>query len=290
MRYVCKIISVVLIVALALSATILSANASETGEQFYIASVQYDTAINQLEKWLEQVGQPADKLEQIIEIFDQLENYEMSRAFGYYTKVLMKTVNSEFDYDYRFWIQMLSENTAFQEYLKNTIKSNSIGTVEDLLNYANGIEAEKQGDYVQAGSYYLQCLNYYDASRRYEKTGGTENKSWYEQGREFMEQGKLDEAIQAFEKANGYSDSLERIQFLKNKVSTDIVSSTGRGDINGDETIDVIDILRLQKYIAGQDAGVNTEACDVNQDNDVNIMDVILLQKQIANWETKPAE
>lgn len=186
---------------------------SETNEPFYVASTRYDTAIDQLENWLELIGQPVEKLEQIIDVFDNLENYEMSRAFGYYTRVLMKTVEHEFDYNYKFWSEMLLENTEFQEYLANTIKSRHIGTVENLLNYAKGLEAELQGDYEQAASYYIQCLNYYDASKRYEKTGGTENRQWYEQGLELMEQGNLAEALKAFEKANGYSDSFERIEF-----------------------------------------------------------------------------
>ncbi len=215
----CKATKKILSIVLSL---LLMSSLSGTGMASSVEKEErYNTAILQLESWLEQTGQPVSGLEQVYDVFESLGGYEMSRAFGYYTRVLAKCVNKEFDYDYTFWTQMLESNTVFQEYLKNTVKSPSIGTVDDLLNYAHGIQAEQEGDIGKAGSFYLLCLNYYDASIRYEKIAGESSRSFYEQGRALMQEGKFEEAIEAFENARGYGDSLDRIAFLKELAGGD---------------------------------------------------------------------
>ncbi len=213
-KILCVAIAVSVLLLLSLSGT-GTASSAEKEER-------YNTAILQLESWLEQAGQPVSNLEQVSDVFDSLGGYEMSRAFVYYTRILIKCARQEFDYDYNFWIQMLESNAAFQEYLGNTIKSPSIETTEDLLHYARAVDAEKRGDAAEAGSLYLKCLNYYDASVRYERIVADSNKSQYEKGRTLMEEGRIGEAIEAFEKANGYGDSLERIVFLKELSENDV--------------------------------------------------------------------
>lgn len=58
------------------------------------------------------------------------------------------------------------------------------------------------------------------------------------------------------------------------------------GDVNGDGSINMKDVLLLRKYIAGQqDADLTQEdlwASDLNQDGAVNMKDVLLLRKYIA--------
>ena len=53
------------------------------------------------------------------------------------------------------------------------------------------------------------------------------------------------------------------------------------GDLNGDGKIDVADLIRLKKYIAGDSVELKTSA-DLNGDKSVNVADLIRLKKYIA--------
>ncbi len=53
------------------------------------------------------------------------------------------------------------------------------------------------------------------------------------------------------------------------------------GDLNGDGKIDVADLIRLKKYIAGDSVELKTSG-DLNDDGDINIADLIRLKKYIA--------
>ena len=54
------------------------------------------------------------------------------------------------------------------------------------------------------------------------------------------------------------------------------------GDVNGDGNIDVQDVVRLMKYIAGMDVEVVETECDTNRDGIVDILDVIRLVRTLA--------
>ena len=54
------------------------------------------------------------------------------------------------------------------------------------------------------------------------------------------------------------------------------------GDITGDNNIDLIDLIRLLKYLSGADIEINTAACDINGDGIVDLIDVIKLHKQLT--------
>ncbi len=54
------------------------------------------------------------------------------------------------------------------------------------------------------------------------------------------------------------------------------------GDITGEGQVGVSDIVRLLKYIAGDDVEVNQAALDVNGDGVVNVKDIIRLMKYLA--------
>ena len=53
------------------------------------------------------------------------------------------------------------------------------------------------------------------------------------------------------------------------------------GDTNADGTIDVKDIIRLMKYIAGVD--IEIQGADVNGDGVINTLDIVRLMKMIAD-------
>ena len=57
------------------------------------------------------------------------------------------------------------------------------------------------------------------------------------------------------------------------------------GDTNGDKRVNLLDVIRLQKYLSGWDVGGEGERYDISGDGKVSIMDVIRLQKIVAGWE-----
>ena len=54
------------------------------------------------------------------------------------------------------------------------------------------------------------------------------------------------------------------------------------GDVNGDGVVDGRDLLRLAKYMAGQDVTIDEKAADLNGDGNVDGRDVLRLAKQLA--------
>lgn len=63
--------------------------------------------------------------------------------------------------------------------------------------------------------------------------------------------------------------------------STPDLTENHSNDINGDNAVDIKDVIRLQKYINDNLTEVNAAAVDINSDGEVNIKDVIRLQKTL---------
>jgi len=63
------------------------------------------------------------------------------------------------------------------------------------------------------------------------------------------------------------------------------------GNVTGDEqgTIDIMDVIRLLKYVSGWDVSIVEENADVNGDGKTNIMDVIRLLKYVSGWNVELA-
>lgn len=79
-------------------------------------------------------------------------------------------------------------------------------------------------------------------------------------------------AAEKYAKSNG-------INFSKTKYIA--------GDINGDEEVNIKDLILFAQYQARWDVGVNENALDVNGDNEVNIKDLILLAQYLAGWNVE---
>ena len=58
------------------------------------------------------------------------------------------------------------------------------------------------------------------------------------------------------------------------------------GDVNGDNIVDIKDVIRLQKYIAGNSVSINTGNSDISGDGKIDASDIALLQKTVSNWDT----
>ena len=53
------------------------------------------------------------------------------------------------------------------------------------------------------------------------------------------------------------------------------------GDVNGDDSVDIIDLIKVKKHIAGAFTltGSDFNSADLNKNGDVNSIDLILLRK-----------
>lgn len=57
------------------------------------------------------------------------------------------------------------------------------------------------------------------------------------------------------------------------------------GDINDDDTIDLMDVVALAQVVADWEIEHNAEATDVNGDGDVSLLDVVHLAQYTAEWD-----
>lgn len=65
------------------------------------------------------------------------------------------------------------------------------------------------------------------------------------------------------------------------------LASVVPGDVNGDGVVTKLDLLRLQKHLAGWNVEIDAAAADVNGDGDVTKADLLRLQKHLAGWDVK---
>ena len=68
----------------------------------------------------------------------------------------------------------------------------------------------------------------------------------------------------------------------KSGYSDEVVVLALNGDVNGDGTVDGRDVLRLARFIAGEDVTIDEKAADTNGDGTVDGRDVLRLAKQLS--------
>lgn len=72
------------------------------------------------------------------------------------------------------------------------------------------------------------------------------------------------------------------------EISFSEVATLDPGDINGDKTINIIDLVRLKKYLVNQPLGdenpiiINTiDKCDLDEDGSIETSDLVLLRRYL---------
>ena len=59
------------------------------------------------------------------------------------------------------------------------------------------------------------------------------------------------------------------------------------GDVNGDGEVTNADLIRLRRYLSGQDVSAETGNADLNGDGKVDLKDLMLLQMRLAGQSQK---
>ena len=57
------------------------------------------------------------------------------------------------------------------------------------------------------------------------------------------------------------------------------------GDVNGDQKVNNLDVLILQKYLNDQSTEVNLPACDCNQDGLIDTRDLLVLEEMVRGGQ-----
>ena len=56
------------------------------------------------------------------------------------------------------------------------------------------------------------------------------------------------------------------------------------GDLNGDDKINLLDLIALRKHLAKWSIEIDMNAADCNADGNINLLDLILMRKYLAKW------
>ena len=70
--------------------------------------------------------------------------------------------------------------------------------------------------------------------------------------------------------------------FLATADGTITISNRIPGDMTDDGKVNIMDLIRLRKYLAGDEVAINLSNADVTGDGKVNVMDLIRLRKYLA--------
>lgn len=212
-----KIIAGVLAFLLVLMMTGSEAFAITTAEKEKI----YKSALEELESYLENPGDPLHALPGIISAFESLNNFQYSRKLFYYAQILKKIDDGEFDVKYEFYLKSLISDERFCQYLGEESDYLALGTPDMLNVYGEGRKAELTGDTDAALACYQRCTGFFDSDVRSEALymGGLDQA--YKQADALLKQDKLVEAYWAFSACKNYLDSEAWLSYIVEKLGYD---------------------------------------------------------------------
>ena len=86
-------------------------------------------------------------------------------------------------------------------------------------------------------------------------------------------------------------DSVEALNYAAEDLNFDlkpasiVISSVLPGDANGDEVVNILDLVRLRKYLINSATPINEANADLDSDGSVALRDLVLLRKLLADTE-----
>ena len=69
------------------------------------------------------------------------------------------------------------------------------------------------------------------------------------------------------------------------KPASIVISSVLPGDVNGDEAVDILDLVRLRKYLVNSATSINEANADLDGDGSVMLKDLVLLRRLLVGAE-----
>lgn len=195
-----QLVAVLLLLSLALTYG-FGAYAQTTSEKEAV----YNGAIRELEVYLENMQDDSAQLAAIADAMSSLGGFRQSNFLRYYVLCLKLIAEENYRTELNIYLDVLQSDKGFANYLEQS--DISLGTVEQLQQYAAARKLEAEGDISGAARKYLACGNFFDASERYIAMSGAQNNAVFEQGMALLREEDLEGAYRAFQSIAGYGDS-----------------------------------------------------------------------------------
>ena len=88
----------------------------------------------------------------------------------------------------------------------------------------------------------------------------------------------------SYDPENVFDSTFNNIEFAVDNGYVEVIDYIS-GDINGDNTINMKDIVLLQQYLNDWDVTIDEDAANLNGDNTINMKDIVLLQQYLNDWD-----
>lgn len=92
------------------------------------------------------------------------------------------------------------------------------------------------------------------------------------------------ETTVGFDKVEALNYALEDLEFDVSPAAV-VISSALPGDVNGDDGIDILDLVRMRKYLVNSSTPINEINADLDGDGTVALRDLVLLRKLLVDAE-----
>lgn len=87
----------------------------------------------------------------------------------------------------------------------------------------------------------------------------------------------------SYDAENVFDSAFDNVEFAVDNGSVTVIDYIS-GDINGDTTVNMKDIVLLQQYLNDWDVTIDEDAANVNGDTTINMKDIVLLQQYLNDW------
>ncbi|MBR4236171.1 MAG: fibronectin type III domain-containing protein [Clostridia bacterium] len=205
MNHIKRVITLCLLLALVVCFECASAEVLTSSQKQDL----FNKTLSELEAYLSELKEDPARLNSIALRFYELGGIPQSRQFWYYVNVLLKVATGEFDFELENSLFILTQTASFSQFL-DKLDNSPIGSVEKLTAYVNARRAERDSNTEAALEYYLECMDFFDSTDRYDTLLGQNLRTLYERGSTYLRGNNPAAAYWAFQSAGNYSDAAER--------------------------------------------------------------------------------